>query len=106
MNGSLPGSSVYGIFQATELEWVAISFSRGSSRPRGWTHVSRITGRHFTVWATKEAQKECETTHKKTAMTQKKTDVNKKFIQKEIKWSVTIFKGCLACVLGFSGDAW
>ena len=34
---SLPGSSVHGIFQATGLEWIAISFSRGSSRPRGRT---------------------------------------------------------------------
>ena len=31
---SLPGSSVHGIFQARILEWVAISFSRGPSRPR------------------------------------------------------------------------
>ena len=31
---SLPGSSVHGIFQARILEWVAISFSRGSSPPR------------------------------------------------------------------------
>ena len=30
-------------------EWVAISFSRGSSRLRGWTRVSRITGRRFTL---------------------------------------------------------
>ena len=28
---SLPGSSVHGILQARTLEWVAISFSRGSS---------------------------------------------------------------------------
>ena len=32
---SLPGSSVHGIFQARVLKQVAISFSRGSSRPRG-----------------------------------------------------------------------
>ena len=31
---SLTGSSVHGISQAGMLEWVAISFSRGSSRPR------------------------------------------------------------------------
>ena len=31
---SLPGSSVHGIFWARILEWDAISFSRGSSRPR------------------------------------------------------------------------
>ena len=34
MECSLPGSSVHGIFQARILEWVAISFSRASSRPR------------------------------------------------------------------------
>ena len=34
MDCSLPGSSVYAIFQAGILEWVAISFSRGSSWPR------------------------------------------------------------------------
>ena len=31
MNGSLQGSSIHGIFQARILEWVAISFSSGSS---------------------------------------------------------------------------
>ena len=44
---SLPGSSVHGIFQARVLEWVAISFSRGSSRPRDGTQVSCIPGRRF-----------------------------------------------------------
>ena len=34
MDCSLPGSSTHGIFQARVLEWVAISFSRGSSQPR------------------------------------------------------------------------
>ena len=34
MDCSLPGSSVHGILQARILEWVAISFSRGSSQPR------------------------------------------------------------------------
>ena len=36
------------------LEWVAIPFSRRSSWPRDWTWVSRIVGRCFTVWATRE----------------------------------------------------
>ena len=40
---SLPGSSLHGIFQARILEQVAISFSRGSSRPRDRTHVSCIS---------------------------------------------------------------
>ena len=35
MNCSQPGSSVHGILQARILEWVAIPFSRGSSRPKG-----------------------------------------------------------------------
>ena len=39
---SLPGSSVHGASQARVLEWVAISFSRGSSQPRERTHVSCI----------------------------------------------------------------
>ena len=49
MDCSLSGSSVHGIFQARVLEWVATAFSRGSSRPRNQTQVSRVTGRHFTV---------------------------------------------------------
>ena len=31
MDSSLPGLSLHGIFQATMLEWIAISFPRGSS---------------------------------------------------------------------------
>ena len=42
MDYSLPGSSVHGILQAGILAWVAILFSRGSSRPRDWTWVSHI----------------------------------------------------------------
>ena len=55
MDCSLSGSSVHGIFQAGVLEWIAISFSRASSRPRNRTRVSRIAGRCFTIWATREA---------------------------------------------------
>ena len=56
VDSSPPGSSVHGIFQARILEWVAISSSRGSSRPRDQTHVSCIScmGRqilyHCTPW--------------------------------------------------------
>ena len=46
---SLPGSSVHGIFQAIILEWIAISFSRGSSQPRDQTRVSLVVDRRFTV---------------------------------------------------------
>ena len=56
MDCSPPGSSVHGILQARILDWGAISFSRESSQPSDWTQVSRIAGRFFTIWATKEAQ--------------------------------------------------
>ena len=52
---SSPGSSVHGILQARILESVAISFSRGSSRPRDQTRVSCIAGRFFTILTTREA---------------------------------------------------
>ena len=42
MDCSLPGSTVHRISQARTLDWVAISFSRGSSRPRNWTCISCI----------------------------------------------------------------
>ena len=56
MDCSPPGSSLWGIFQARILEWVAISFSRRPSRPRDWTLVSCIAGRRFTLQATREVQ--------------------------------------------------
>ena len=52
---SLPSSFEHGILQVRILEWVAIPFSRGSSRPGCWTWVSRVAGRLFTIWATREA---------------------------------------------------
>ena len=57
MDCSLPEFSVLEILQARILEWVAIPFSRGSSRPRGGTQVSSIVGRFFTVLATREAHR-------------------------------------------------
>ena len=47
MDCSLPGSFVYGIPQARVLEWVAISFSRGSSQSRDQSWVCHIAGRRF-----------------------------------------------------------
>ena len=43
MDSSPLGSSVQGIFKVRILEWVAISYSRGSSRLRDQTHVSYIS---------------------------------------------------------------
>ena len=56
MDCSLPGSSVQGILQASVLKWVAISYSRGSSRPRYRNCMSCVSciGRwilyHCTMW--------------------------------------------------------
>ena len=50
-------SSLHGTLQARVLEWIAISFSRGSSPPRDQTWVSCIPGRRFNLWATRQAQK-------------------------------------------------
>ena len=49
MDCSLPGYSIHGIFQARVLEWIAISFSRGSSQPRDRTRVSCVVDRRFTI---------------------------------------------------------
>ena len=43
--------TVHGILQARILEWVAVSFSRGSSQPRNRTGVSRLAGGFLTSWA-------------------------------------------------------
>ena len=56
MDCSPPGSSLHGISQARILEWVAVSFSRGFSWPRGQTQVSCTVGRLFMDWPTREAQ--------------------------------------------------
>ena len=60
MDYSPPGSSIHGIFQARVLEWVAVSFSRGSFWPRDQTQVSGIAGRCFTIWVTRNSPLETE----------------------------------------------
>ena len=60
MDCSLPGSSVHGISQARILEWVVISFYKGSSQPRDWTCISFVSciGRQILYhWTIKEALK-------------------------------------------------
>ena len=52
IDGSPPGSPVPGVLQARILEWVAFSFSRGSSQSRDPTQVSCVAGGFLTSWAT------------------------------------------------------
>ena len=84
MDCSPPVSSVHGILQARILEWVAISFSTGSSQPKDWTWVSCIGGRFFTVWATREAL-EFRTCPQKQGLSPECPPVN-------AKWSVLLGK--------------
>ena len=56
MDCSPPGSHLHGILQARMLEWVAISFSRGSSWTRDQTCGSWIGRQILYYWATREAQ--------------------------------------------------
>ena len=56
MDCSPPGFSIHGILQTRILEWVAISFSRGSSWSKNQAQASCITGRFLTFWATKNTQ--------------------------------------------------
>ena len=51
---SLPQSAVHGISQARILEWVALSFSKGSPWPGDPACVSCIALRFCTTWATRE----------------------------------------------------
>ena len=62
MDYSPPGSFVLEILQARILEW--IPFSRRSSWPRDRTQASRIAGRFFTIWTTREALKSLITSNK------------------------------------------
>ena len=80
MDCSLLGS-IHGILQARILEWVHISFSRGSSQPRDRTWVFRTAGRLFTVWATMEAQK-C------TYLNFKKILLKKKCYHLSLQWLI------------------
>ena len=59
MNCSLPGSSIPGILQARTLEWVAISFSRGSSQSRYRTQVSHYLGSPFIPYFSLNGLKAC-----------------------------------------------
>ena len=58
MDCGLPVSSAHGIFQSRRLEWIAIPFSRGNSRPNDWACISCVSsvGRwtHCTTWQAPE----------------------------------------------------
>ena len=63
MDYNLPGS-VHGIFQARLVEWVAISFSRGSSWPRNWTCISNIPATRCLANTLPQSQRQVQGFHK------------------------------------------
>ena len=69
MGNRLAGFSVHGILQARILEWVAMPFSRGSSRRRERTQGSHIAGRFFTSGPPGEALENSSALSSGTALT-------------------------------------
>ena len=66
MDCSPPGSFVHRVFQATIQEWIAISFSRGSSQPRAWTRSPaspELADEIFMHWAIWKAHFICIWSH-------------------------------------------
>ena len=65
--------TVHEILQARRLEWVAYTFSRGSSPPRNWTRVSCITGWFFKYWTIREALRNMNAGQEATVRTRYRT---------------------------------
>ena len=81
MDYSPPGPSVHRIFQARILEWVLISSSRGSSRPRDWICISCIGRQVLFCYATWKAQRAKNKWHKKGKKKKKLTQNKSKEIE-------------------------
>ena len=75
---SQPGSSVHGFLHARILEWLPISFSRGSSQPKDQTLISCIAGWFFTIWATREDPWETRAAHIECYLWYKRNILNHK----------------------------
>ena len=92
--------TVHGILQARILEWVAFSFSRGSSQPRDQTQVSHIEGRFFTSRATRKPK--C-TSNKiyinRSKVKKKKKKKARMAILISVKEISTNFKHILTCLI-------
>ena len=61
---SPPGSSVQGLSQARILEWIVISFFKGSLWPRDQTCISCIGRQVLYYWATREGRRKWECIYK------------------------------------------
>ena len=85
MDCSPPGSSIHGISQIRILEWVAVSFSRGSSWPRDGTCVCCISKQICYPWATREARPQTFATHWKRRGRSLKEDPGTAYTKPQMK---------------------
>ena len=58
----LPDSFIHGIFQASILEWVAISFYKGAYQLGDRTQVSHFAGKQFILWERSNKISVCRST--------------------------------------------
>jgi len=96
MDYSPPGSSVHGNFQARTLEWIAISFSRGSSWPRDRAHVSCIGKQilyHYTTWEAPNTQEEGPWEHRRLLESKREAGVQPGHDCSDL-WSLVGGQGC------------
>ena len=99
MDYSPPGSSVHGIFQARILEWVAISFSRGSSWPRDQTCVSCIVRQTLYLGSQVQSLQVCKVQPNKGQLRLKETRQTHFPVGKGSKILKTCFKTTTICFL-------
>ena len=83
-----PGSSVHGVFQARILEWVVISYFRGSSWPRDRTHVSS-TGRQILLPLSHQRNHKEDTQMSSEHMKRCSRSLVTKYIQSKQQWDST-----------------
>ena len=109
MDCSLPGFSVLKIFQARILEWVAISSSRGSSRPKDRTWASCIAIRLFMVWATKyntTAKQSHTWVFIKKMMKKNYHNVWFSWLSREVIWLMWIYMDFCTFLKGVNSWSW
>ena len=92
MDYSPSGSSVREISQARILEWVAIFFSRGSSRPKDQTHVSCLAGRFFTAVSPGKPHVRFTHTLRQATLLSPRSLQKGKPRHRKVKWLVYQFK--------------
>ena len=85
---SPPDSSVHGVSQASVLEWVAISFSRGIFPTQGSTWVSHLPGRHFNRWRTVPKELYQKDLHNPDNHDDVITHLEPDILECEVKWAL------------------